>query len=269
MAKKMPKKIEAVVNTAKKYADNEDIGYCQWPNKQDVMCTGFVAKVFDDRSVEIPLYSEIHSAQAYNGNGWKSYPFSADNVWPGDILITSGKHAGIALGWGGPVAEAVTSGLEPTNYTTFTDEKSGESYDLVVALKNAGNYGFNLGKSKYYQTETKRVCYYYDEGYNYYQLTSYPWSTISPRTYARLSPEEQAKYIHQYKKDDIRYGTLEVYKMHGSGFWPEPGDQGGEVIANGSVNDNNRDTINRYIKAWLGIDHFKTESGGIVYKIPQ
>lgn len=269
MAKKMPKKIEAVVNAAIKYAKDESIGYCQWVNGQDVMCTGFIAKVFDDSSVEIPLYPGVHSAQAYNGDGWKSYPLnSSDDVWPGDILITSGEHAGIALGWGGPVAEAVTSGPEPTDYTTFEDAKSGKTYDLVVALKKAGNYSFDLGKSKYYQTETKQVCYYYEEGYDYYQLTSYPWSTISTSSYERLSSEEQAKYTHQYKATDARYGTLEVYKLHGTKFWPEPKDQGGEVIADGSVSDNHRDTINRYIKAWLGIDHFEPDSGGIVYKIP-
>ena len=80
-------------------------------------------------------------------------------MWPGDILITQGKHAGIAVGWGGPVAEAVTSGPTPSNYKTFIDVETGADYPYAVKLSGAGKFNFDLGKSKYYQVETAKVAY--------------------------------------------------------------------------------------------------------------
>ena len=75
-----------------------------------------------------------------------------------------------------------------------------------------------------------------------------------------------------------RKGTQELVSLeNGDGieligplgnFWPEPKDQGGEVIDNGSVSGEGRTHIIRYIKAWLGIDHFEPNFTGHALKIP-
>lgn len=271
MAEKyVPKQIQQLVDAALALARNDNIGYCQWANEQDLMCTEFVSKALTKAGM--PSYSNIHAAQPVNENGWKTYPFDASKVWPGDILITQGKHAGVAVGWGGPVAEAVTSGPRPTAYATFTDVKTNKDYKYVVKLSGAGNYNFDYGKSNYYQVETARVAYdsYSTGDYYYYQLRTFPYSTISEAAYNRLSPTEQAKYTRKYEPpvEHYKYGTLTYYKLHGSDFWPEPKDQGGEVIDNGSASGEGRTHIIRYIKAWLGIDHFEPNFSGYATKIP-
>ena len=124
--KKVPKQIQDFVDAALALARNDDIGYCQWSNEQDLRCTQFVSDAL--KKAGISFYGNVHAAQPVNGGGWKTYPFDASKVWPGDILITQGKHAGVAVGWGGPVAEAVTSGPRPTVYTTFTDIKTDKDY---------------------------------------------------------------------------------------------------------------------------------------------
>ena len=272
MAEKyVPEQIQKFVNAALALARNDNIGYCQWENGQDLMCTGFVSKALTNAGM--PSYSNIDAAQPVNEGGWKTYPFDASKVWPGDILITQGKHAGIAVGWRGPVAEAVTSGPRPTAYRdTFTDVETGETYSYAVKLSGAGDYNFDYGKSDYYQVETARVAYdsYTTGGYYYYKLKTFPWSTISEEQYNGLSSTEQAKYERKYepKETKYRYGTLTYYKLHGSDFWPKPKDQGGEVIDNGSVSGEGRTHIIRYIKAWLGIDHFEPNFTGHALKIP-
>lgn len=269
--KKVPKQIQDFVDAALALARNDDIGYCQWSNEQDLMCTQFVSDAL--KKAGISFYGNVHAAQPVNGGGWKTYPFDASKVWPGDILITQGKHAGVAVGWGGPVAEAVTSGPRPTEYKYFTDLETDDSYPYAIKLSGAGNTFFNYRKSKYYQVETASVAYdsYQTGDYYYYQLKTFPYSTISEDEYYELSLTDRAKYQRKYEPPvkHYKYGTLTYYKLHGNDFWPEPKDQGGEVIENGNVSGEDRTHIVRYIKAWLGIDHFETESGGIVYKIPQ
>lgn len=269
--KYVPEQIQKFVDAALALARNDTIGYCQWENGQDLMCTAFVSKALSQAGM--PSYSNINAAQPVNENGWKTYPFDASKVWPGDILITQGKHAGVAVGWGGPVAEAVTSGPRPTAYKdTFTDIETGDTYQYAVKLSGAGNFNFDYGKSDYYQVETATVAYdsYTTGGYYYYKLKTFPWSTISADEYSKLTAEEQAKYERKYKELEThyKYGTLTYYKMHGSDFWPEPEDQGGEVIEDGSVSGEGRTHIIRYIKAWLGIDHFEPNFTGHVLKIP-
>ena len=268
--KHVPEQIQKFVDAALAQARNDDIGYCQWGNGQDLMCTQFVSNALSKAGIS--FYGNIHAAQPVNGEGWKTYPFDANKVWPGDILITQGKHAGVAVGWNGPVAEAVTSGPRPTAYTTFTDIETKKKYKYVVQLSGAGNFNFNHGKSDYYQVETAKVAYdsYTTGGYYYYQLTTWPYSTISEEDYNSLSPAQQAKYKRKYEPTvtHYRYGTLTYYKLHGDDFWPEPKDQGGEVIDNGSVSGEGRTHIIRYIKAWLGIDHFEPNFSGHVLKIP-
>lgn len=272
MAEKyVPKQIQDFVDAALALARNDEIGYCQWSNGQDLMCTEFVSKALSKAGM--PSYSNIHAAQPVNEKGWKTYPFDASKVWPGDILITQGKHAGIAVGWGGPVAEAVTSGPTPSNYKTFIDVETGADYPYAVKLSGAGKFNFDLGKSKYYQVETAKVAYNSDTigGYYYYQLKTFPWSTITAEAYNNLSSTEQAKYQIRYKpvETNYDYGTLTYYKQHnGNDFWPEPKDQGGEVIDNGRVKGENRTHIIRYIKGWLGIDHFEPNFTGHALKIP-
>ena len=271
MAEKyVPKQIQQFVDAALALARNDSIGYCQWENGQDLMCTGFVSKALQQAGM--PSYSNIHAAQPVNENGWKTYPFEASKVWPGDILITQGKHAGVAVGWGGPVAEAVTSGPRPTAYTTFTDVKTKNDYKYAVKLSGAGNYNFDFGKSDYYQVQTAKVAYdsYQTGGYPYYQLKTFPYSTISESEYYGLSLADRAKYQEKYEPlvTHYKYGTLTYYKLHGSDFWPEPEDQGGEVIEDGSASEGDRTHIIRYIKAWLGIDHFEPNFSGNVKKIP-
>ena len=271
MAEKyVPEQIQKFVDAALSLARNDKIGYCQWENGQDLMCTGFVSKALTNAGM--PSYSNIDAAQPVNEAGWKTYPFDASKVWPGDILITQGKHAGIAVGWNGPVAEAVTSGPRPTAYTTFTDIETNKKYKYVVKLSEAGSYSFDYGESDYYQVETARVAYdsYTTGGYYYYKLKTFPWSTISEDDYNNLSSTEKAKYERKYeqKVTHYRYGTLTYYKLHGDDFWPKPEDQGGEVIDNGSVSGEDRTHIIRYIKAWLGIDHFEPNFTGHVLKIP-
>ena len=271
MAKKVPKDIQAVVDTAKRLANDEGIGYCQWANGRDQMCTGFVSLVFSTAGT-ITIYGDVHSAQPVNGDGWKTYPFDASKVWPGDVLISQGTHAGIAVGWGGPVAEAVTSGPVPTAYTTYKDKKTDKEYKYVISFPKAG---INNEKSKRYQAETvDNVCYEktWHDPKEYYELNKYPYSHISVSKYNSLSSKEKSKYTYRYEDGyySYKYGTLTKYKMYGEKFWPEEGDQGGEVIANGGVGDNGRTHIIRHIKSWLSIDHFEVPQlgGAVVYKIP-
>ena len=275
MAEKyVPEQIQKFVDAALALARNDNIGYCQWENGQDLMCTEFVSKALTNAGM--PSYSNIHAAQPVTDEaGWKTYPFDAKKVWPGDILITQGKHAGIAVGWGGPVAEAVTSGPRPApnDYKTFTDVKTGADYPYAIKLSGAGDYSFDYGRNKYYQVETAKVAYnsYTTGGYYYYKLKTFPWSTISEADYKNLSATEQAKYERKYEPIDTKYkyGTLTYYKRHDDeDFWPEPKDQGGEVIDNGSVSGEGRTHIIRYIKAWLGIDHFEPNFTGHALKIP-
>lgn len=271
MAKKVPKDIQAVVNAAIRLANDESIGYCQWGNGKDVMCTSFVAEVFRQAGT-IPLYDGVNSAQPVNGNGWKTYPFDASKVWPGDILISQGTHAGIAVGWNGPVAEAVTSGPVPTAYTTYKDKKTDKEYKYVISFPEAG---INYEESKRYQTETvSNVCYEktWHPAKEYYELDSPPYTHISVSKYNSLSPAQQSKYSYHYEEGyhSYKYGTLTKYKMYGEKFWPVEGDQGGEVIANGGVGENDRTHIIRHIKSWLSIDHFEVPQlgGAVVYRVP-
>lgn len=266
--KHVPEQIQKFVDAALALARNDKIGYCQWKNGQDLMCTGFVSKALTNAGM--PSYSNINAAQPVNEEGWKTYPFDASKVWPGDILITQGKHAGVAVGWGGPVAEAVTSGPQPTAYTTYKDKKTNKKYKYVISFPEAG---INYEKSDRYQAEeVYNVCYErtLHPAREYYELNKWPYTQISVSKYNSLSATEKSKYSYHYEDEyyTYKYGTLTKYKMYGEKFWPEEGDQGGEVIDNGSVSGEGRTHIIRYIKAWLGIDHFEPNFSGHVLKIP-
>ena len=276
--KYVPEQIKVFVEAALAIAKDDTIGYCQWGNGKDVMCTALVSQALS--KAHIPFYGNVHAAQPTNGGGWKTYPFTdddVDKVWPGDILITQGTHAGVAVGWGGPVAEAITSGTRPApnvGYKSYTDAK-GNTYDYAVKLDGAGKKSFDLGVDDHYQVEThNNVPYesYETRGYSYYKKKTYPWTTLTEEQFNKLKPEEKANYTEVKVPPETHYrtGTLTCYKRYTekNDFWPTPGDQGGEVIADGSVGGAGRTHIIRYIRAWLGIDHFEPNFTGKVFEIP-
>lgn len=300
----VPDDVYATVQEAIRMADDQTIGYSLMKQPPDTVCQSFCLSA--TASLNGPdLANGDHQGVEVGGGvsskGWKFYNYSSVKAaWPGDLVAETGKHVAIVIGWEGECAEALNSGPSPvegseykvtkcyiaqdgddpkkTSWSTVTSRTQDEVFEMIGSWNNA------------YQIETKKI-WTGEKKVVDQEATSGYW--IREDTGGKISPwtEENQKKVDELRESgvtvtwyagqpeishqELTSDNITYYKKGKDGdgqgkmrFWASLGDQGDEVSRSGNIAGRNWDVLARRVKSWMGIDHFKPNFSGRVFKIP-